>query len=138
MAVSEITSADELRDLYPIIEAGVAAIKAKQPVIMPHIAPDIYHRVLIGKVKLLVLHDDETVLGWCTFCVTERTGVCEDMYIAPGAPNHLLYEFTDTLEKSVQSEGATELVFTSTRRAWGRKMKRQGYSLRCFVFAKEF
>lgn len=138
MAVSEIQNADELRDLYPIIEAGVAAIQAKQSVPVSRIAPDVYHKVLTGIVKLLVLHNDEKVLGWCTCYVNDRTGVCEDMYIVPEAPKHLIYEFVDTLEKFVQVDGAKELVFTSTRRAWGRKLEKVGYHLQCFVFGKEF
>lgn len=138
MAVSEIVNADELRDLYPIIEAGVTAIQSKQKAKVSRIAPDVYHKVLTGAVKLLILHDDENVLGWCTCYVNERTGICEDMYIVPFAPKHLIYEFVDTLEKFVQGNGAKELVFTSTRKAWGRKLEKAGYQLQCYVFGKEF
>lgn len=138
MAVSEIVNADELRDLYPIIEEGMLAIHDKQTTKTSRIAPDIYHKILTGVVKLLVLHDDEKVLGWCTCYVNDRTGICEDMYIVPKAPKHLIYEFVDTLEKFVQVDGAKELVFTSTRRAWGRKLKKLDYHLQCFVFGKEF
>lgn len=138
MAVSEIQNADELRDLYPIIEAGVASIQAKQSIREHRIAPDTYHKILAGDVKLLVLHDDDKVLGWCTCYVTDRTGVCEEMYILPEAPKHSINEFVDTLEKFVQVDGAKELVFTSTRKGWGRKLRKQGYHLQCYVFGKEF
>lgn len=140
--ISEITQLDELRDLYPLIEEGVARFGEVAIGGYPKIAADIYREVADGLFTLMVAHDEEAVWGWATVTVVttsagRKQGRGEDLYIRPGAPSFILNEIFDYCEKHVRANGATSVTFTSPRLAWARRLDSLGYRLTNYVFTKE-
>lgn len=138
MAVCEVLTEEELRELFPLIDEGVSRISGRgNPVFRDRIGADVYHAVLQGKLRFFVIHDDDDVWGWGTGYLVGEEGIFEDLYIRPGAPKYLMREYADFFEKAMKAEGARRTAFTTTRTAWGRALNKSGYEMTCVVFSKE-
>lgn len=139
--IEAIQSQAELRDLYPFIEEGIAAIKAKGPE-MPEIAADVYAAAQSGAITLALLLDGDIPWGWTAFYPStgftgEKSVVSWMTYIRPGAPKGLLEElltYTDGLAISI---GASKIEFMTARLAWCRRLAPHGYRITGIVLEKE-
>ena len=137
MAVTEVTTIAELRELYPLIELGVSRLSKKGGVGPDRIAADVYHEVINGRVRFFAVHDDDQVWGWGTGYLNGVDAVIEDFFLTTGAPKFLMFEFADHFEKAMQAEGAIKVSFVTQREALGKVMSKSGYTFTCYVFTKE-
>lgn len=140
--ITQVTSVEELRELYPLLEEGAEIIAKGSNNPGAYFPPDIYKNIVDGRFILFVLHDDDTVWGWATvFFDTDMSGgkvsVCQDLYIKQDAPKHFLNEYIDFFEKFSQSENCKSTVFFTAREAWRRVVEPKEYKLVGYIFKKE-
>lgn len=139
--LNTVTSARELRTLYPFLEEGVEAIRAKSPQVT-EIAADVYAAILSHQADMVVMTDGDRPWGWSVYHIeTESTGdrVLRSWmsYIRNGAPSAMLRDLLDGMHAIAVSAEADRISFTTTRPAWGRKLAPDGYKVMSLVFEKE-
>lgn len=139
--VEAITDPVDLRTLFPFLEEGIAALRAKAPD-MSEIAADVYAAALSKAVTLALLTDGEVPWGWSVYYPSTdfsgETAVTSWMtYIRPGAPKGVLEELLDYTDGLAASIGARKIEFMTTRPAWGRRLAPHGYRVTGIVLEKE-
>src|SRR5690554_3251622 len=129
----------DLRALYPLIEEGVEAIRAKAQ--MDEIAADVYAAAQTGAVSIALLADGDKPWGWTAFYpsneVAGRDLVSWMTYIRPGAPTQLLEELLGEMDRIAAETGSRKITFVTSRRAWARRLAPYGYRIGGLILEKE-
>lgn len=136
-----IRTTAEIRSMYPFIEEGVAAIKAHAPD-MPEIAADVYAAALSRSVTLALITDGDKIHGWTAFYRDQgydnRAVIVSWMtFIKPGAPSWCLDDLLTWTDGLASESDCDAIRFTTTRPAWGRRLKRYGYRVASINLEKE-
>lgn len=137
-----VTTPTELRDLYPFLEEGVAAIKEKSSGGFPDIAADVYAAAMTGRVNVAVLTDGDIPWGWTAFFPSEQATGDKTLsswmtFIRPGAPAQILEDLLTEMETVAQQMAATRIEFVTGRRAWARRLAPYGYRIGGLIIEKE-
>lgn len=139
--IEVIRSNADIRAVYPFIEEGVNAIRARAPQ-MSEIAPDVYAAVLSRAVTFALISDGDKLCGWTCFYQDQgydnRSSIVSWMtYLRPGSSSRCLEELLDWTEGLAIETDSEVIKFTTSRPAWGRRLASRGYVTTSINLEKE-